>query len=148
MADSLNVLALPQVYTALNALGSVGWQINKEVLAAVKAVWEGGGGLADIPSTIDVPLPPPLSHRYRLSYDGVQLLAAFGPPSYHEDRAWRNLVMMRGSSVLAAASVRLSSARKAQPQNRHYAPRLTLCPSLSAVPKSEEEELRASFPPL
>eukprot|EP00873_Tetraselmis_striata_P001229 jgi/Tetstr1/421493/TSEL_012441.t1 len=82
---------MKQVYTALNALGSVGWQINKEVLAAVKAVWEGGGGLADIPSTIDVPLPPPLSHRYRLSYDGVQLLAAFGPPSYHEDRAWRNL---------------------------------------------------------
>lgn len=48
---------MPQVYEGLNVLGSVPWRINNEVLDVLKAVWEGGGGIADVPPHVDMPLP-------------------------------------------------------------------------------------------
>lgn len=81
---------MQQIYDALNALGSVAWQINKDVLRVVEEVWESGGGVGDIPPRADVPDPEPLKPRFRLVAENGQLLATFAPPTYMEDRLWKS----------------------------------------------------------
>jgi DNA-directed RNA polymerase len=83
-----------QIYDALNALGSVAWQINKDVLRVVEEVWESGGGVGDIPPRADVPDPEPLKPRFRLVAENAQLLATFAPPTYMEDRLWKSQVRL------------------------------------------------------
>eukprot|EP00884_Botryococcus_braunii_P018634 jgi/Botrbrau1/5454/Bobra.27_1s0005.1 len=46
---------LDQVYNALNALGSVPWRINRRIFDVVEALWEGGGGVAALPTRRDTP---------------------------------------------------------------------------------------------
>ena len=48
---------MQEIFMALNILGSTQWKVNKEVYRVVKQVWDSGGGLADIPSRVDRPLP-------------------------------------------------------------------------------------------
>lgn len=54
-ADARPPVGLSRVYAALNALGAVGWRINAPTLAAVEAVWAGGGGVAGLPPRTDLP---------------------------------------------------------------------------------------------
>ena len=48
---------LTQVYRGLNYLGAVPWRINSRVLEVVEQIWERGGGVADLPSQSNAPLP-------------------------------------------------------------------------------------------
>jgi DNA-directed RNA polymerase len=57
--DALKSADLTQVYEALNFMGSVPWKINNQVYEVVKECWEvEKGGAADIPSRVNVELPP------------------------------------------------------------------------------------------
>ena len=51
---------LTAVYRALNFLSQTPWRINSRLLDVMEKLWERGGGVAKLPSTSDVPLPPPL----------------------------------------------------------------------------------------
>ena len=48
---------LATVYRGLNVLSAVPWRINGRVLSVIDALWEAGGGVADLPSLTDVPVP-------------------------------------------------------------------------------------------
>ena len=48
---------LTQVYRGLNYLSSIPWRINSRVLDVVERIWAAGGGVADLPSQTNVPLP-------------------------------------------------------------------------------------------
>ncbi|CAD7701230.1 unnamed protein product [Ostreobium quekettii] len=54
------------VYEALNVLGNTPWQINKEMLKIVETVWANGGGMLDLPSKENLPMPVLLPPQYRL----------------------------------------------------------------------------------
>jgi hypothetical protein len=47
------------VYEALTVLGRVPHRINHAVHDVVLKVWDNGGGIAEIPSLFDAPVPPP-----------------------------------------------------------------------------------------
>lgn len=48
---------MPEVYASINALQRTPWRINTRVLAVARALWEQGGGRADLPGRADIPLP-------------------------------------------------------------------------------------------
>lgn len=53
---------MPMVYDAINHLQSSEWQINRKLLAVVKALWEQGGNIAKLPPRNDeelIPFPYP-----------------------------------------------------------------------------------------
>lgn len=50
---------LQEVYDCLNVLGTTPWMINQDVQKIVEQVWQKGGGVAELPSRINVQLPPP-----------------------------------------------------------------------------------------
>ena len=58
-----------QVYQALNALGSVPWQINRDILDIVEELYEDETGYKHlkIPAkqALDIPLPEPPAHTFR-----------------------------------------------------------------------------------
>lgn len=52
---------MPAAFESLDVLGRVPWRVNKQVIDVVKAFWEKGGGVADLPGRVDIPLPLPLA---------------------------------------------------------------------------------------
>ncbi len=86
------LFSVRQVYEALTALGSVGWQINKEIHDVVEVAWKKGGSLAGLPECEFLPEVPRPKNRYRLVCRGGQLVCEFAGPSFYEDRDWRNEV--------------------------------------------------------
>ena len=48
---------LTGVLTALDVLGHTAWRVNDRVLDVATALWEAGGGVADIPARTDVEVP-------------------------------------------------------------------------------------------
>lgn len=82
-----------QVYEALNALGSVGWRVNNEILEVVEEAWAAGGGVAELPDREALPLIPRPAHRWRLVHEGGQLLCQHAKPTYLEERRWKNEVL-------------------------------------------------------
>jgi DNA-directed RNA polymerase len=46
------------VYQAINAVQATPWKINARVLDAMRAVWDAGQTLGDLPGKDDLPLPP------------------------------------------------------------------------------------------
>lgn len=69
---------LSQVYDALNALGATGWRINREVLQAMEAVWQAGGGIGGIPCQKNIVMPEPEELPPLHSYFGIQRRSRFG----------------------------------------------------------------------
>lgn len=61
--DALRRFDLTAVYQALDVLGGTPWQINHRVLQVVEEAWESGGGISEVPSRTDrpLPVPPPLT---------------------------------------------------------------------------------------
>ena len=55
--ESLYHADLHNIFKSLNTLSKVGWVVNKDVLRVAEQVWENGGGILDIPSRTDLPLP-------------------------------------------------------------------------------------------
>ena len=58
--DELAQVEMPAAYSALNALQSTRWRINKGILGALKSVWDGGMSLGGLPprDSLAVPTPP------------------------------------------------------------------------------------------
>lgn len=54
----LETATMPVVYEAINHLQNTQWQINKRVLDVVKALWEEGKAVAELPDREDEPLIP------------------------------------------------------------------------------------------
>ncbi|XP_019180748.1 PREDICTED: DNA-directed RNA polymerase 1, mitochondrial [Ipomoea nil] len=48
---------LVPVFQALNTLGNTKWRVNKRILGVVDRIWTSGGGVADLVSREDIPLP-------------------------------------------------------------------------------------------
>eukprot|EP00007_Cunea_sp_BSH-02190019_P006842 CAMPEP_0174230974 /NCGR_PEP_ID=MMETSP0417-20130205/1603_1 /TAXON_ID=242541 /ORGANISM="Mayorella sp, Strain BSH-02190019" /LENGTH=1235 /DNA_ID=CAMNT_0015308757 /DNA_START=120 /DNA_END=3824 /DNA_ORIENTATION=+ len=48
---------LSNVYRSLDELSAVPWKINKRVLRVAQELWQRGGGIGDLPSRTDLPLP-------------------------------------------------------------------------------------------
>lgn len=59
-------LGMQRVYNALNALGGLAWRINTPVLDIVERVWAHGGGIAGLPSKVNLVEPVPPSSCFRL----------------------------------------------------------------------------------
>lgn len=55
--EELKSVEMPSVYRAINAIQATAWKINRPILQAMRAVWEGGGTLGDLPPRDDEPLP-------------------------------------------------------------------------------------------
>lgn len=55
--DELESIEMPRVYSAINAIQSTAWKINRPILETMRAVWAGGGTLGDLPPRDDDPLP-------------------------------------------------------------------------------------------
>ncbi len=45
----LELVDMPQVYTALNAIQSTAWKVNRPVLEVAQTLWMAGGGVAELP---------------------------------------------------------------------------------------------------
>jgi DNA-directed RNA polymerase, mitochondrial len=56
--DELGNIDLSRVYSALNAVQSTPWAINKPVMEVMHRLWEQGGGVAGLPRRMDEHLPP------------------------------------------------------------------------------------------
>jgi len=56
--DELGSVDMPEVYDAVNAVQSVAWSINKDVLNVMREVWDGQGNIGGLPSREDTPIPP------------------------------------------------------------------------------------------
>lgn len=56
--EELETFEMPEVYEAVNAIQNTPWQINTQVLDVMQALWETGGGVADLPSQHDREIPP------------------------------------------------------------------------------------------
>jgi DNA-directed RNA polymerase len=50
---------LSKVYRALDLLSAVPWRINERVLCVADELWEAGGGVGELPSRTDLPIPEP-----------------------------------------------------------------------------------------
>jgi DNA-directed RNA polymerase, mitochondrial len=50
---------LDRVYEGLNSLGKLPWCMNKPVLEACQEAWKRGMTVGELPSQVDLPLPPP-----------------------------------------------------------------------------------------
>jgi DNA-directed RNA polymerase len=61
---------LGRVYEALDVLGSTRWRINGFIKDTVAGVWASGGGIAEVPSLTDVPLPEPPTPEEMASMPG------------------------------------------------------------------------------
>lgn len=55
--EELMHTAMPIVYEAINALQRTAWQINSQVLAVMKTLWENGSELGGLPPRDGLPLP-------------------------------------------------------------------------------------------
>jgi DNA-directed RNA polymerase len=55
---------LSKVFDGVNFLGSIPWQINEPVWKVVKALWAQGGGVGDMPASLDKPLPRQSQHAH------------------------------------------------------------------------------------
>ncbi|KAK9814262.1 hypothetical protein WJX72_003057 [[Myrmecia] bisecta] len=87
-ANNLPVSGLNRIYDALNALGSVGWSINTSVLPVVEEAWRRGGGIADLPSAADVPLPERNTTQLGIHVQNGQLQAYNIANHPATQRAW------------------------------------------------------------
>jgi DNA-directed RNA polymerase len=56
--DELALTPMPKVYEALNAIQSVPWRINVQVLEVMRSLWDSGARLAVLPSRDPLPIPP------------------------------------------------------------------------------------------
>lgn len=56
--QKLQTASMPLVYEAINHLQNTQWQVNKRVLDVVKALWEEGRAVAELPDREDEPLIP------------------------------------------------------------------------------------------
>ena len=56
--EKLKTASMPQVYSAINHLQNTEWQINDRVLDVVKALWDEGKAIADLPDREDIELIP------------------------------------------------------------------------------------------
>lgn len=56
--EDLASVDMPIVYTAINAIQNTPWQINTEVLAVMKQLWDIGASVAGLPPRDGLPLPP------------------------------------------------------------------------------------------
>eukprot|EP01080_Neovahlkampfia_damariscottae_P006715 gene6715-10880_t len=66
---------LEDVLAGLNVLNDTSWRINKDVFKIFLQVWEEGGGLGELPSRHDEPIPPnPHSEDVRSSYQWKKLV--------------------------------------------------------------------------
>lgn len=55
--EELTNTDMPVVYDAINALQRTAWQINSQVLAVMKTLWDSGSELAGIPPRDGIPMP-------------------------------------------------------------------------------------------
>ena len=55
--DELENVEMPRVYRAINQIQSTAWKINHPILETMRALWESGGTLGNLPSRDDEPLP-------------------------------------------------------------------------------------------
>lgn len=66
---------MPIVYEAINHLQNTQWQVNKRVLDVVKALWEEGRTVAELPDREDEPLIPyPYPDRAMVIYIAIAFL--------------------------------------------------------------------------
>jgi len=49
---------LEKVYKGLNALNETPWRVNSAVFQVIDAAWAQGGGIGELPSKQDIPIPP------------------------------------------------------------------------------------------
>lgn len=56
--EDLSYVDMPIVYTAINAIQNTAWQINREVLAVMRTLWDAGTQVAGLPPRDGLPLPP------------------------------------------------------------------------------------------
>lgn len=52
---------MTRVYEAVNSLSATRWKVAGDILDDEKAIWNGGGGVAGIPSASNMPYPPKLA---------------------------------------------------------------------------------------
>eukprot|EP00743_Colponemidia_sp_Colp-15_P004738 GILK01005103.1.p1 GENE.GILK01005103.1~~GILK01005103.1.p1 ORF type:complete len:1028 (-),score=159.11 GILK01005103.1:222-3236(-) len=57
-SEVLKYSSMPLVYEGLNSLSDTPWKMNKPVVDVMQRIWNAGGGVGEVPSTSDVPLPP------------------------------------------------------------------------------------------
>ena len=82
--EAVGQAEIPHVLDALNYLGRVPWRINETVLAIIHKYWSMGGGVAEMPSRIDIPplREPPIAVHDETTPEGQQSKA-------EEKAAWK-----------------------------------------------------------
>ena len=55
--QAVNKSHLPTIYRGLNYLSAIPWRINGRILHTIETLWARGGGVADLPSLSNVPVP-------------------------------------------------------------------------------------------
>ena len=96
-----------QVYEALNALGEVGWRINREMLDVISHAWSREMDICSFPQYQEQPVTP-APQRYRLPSFQRQVVAGqlvhawIDPPSTNNDTEWN----LSSFQMLIVADVR------------------------------------------
>lgn len=92
----LSRAAMPEVYTAVNTLQRVAWEVNPEVYETMKALWESAAEVADLAPRSDE-RPPPYPEELAKESE--------------EARAWRKNARLIHEKNKAARSHRLMTAK-------------------------------------
>ncbi|WP_303718559.1 DNA-directed RNA polymerase [Brevundimonas naejangsanensis] len=56
--EHLRTVEMPGVYSAVNAIQSTAWMVNRPVLDVIREIWDGGGVLGGLPNRQPLDLPP------------------------------------------------------------------------------------------
>jgi len=108
----LETAEMPIVYEAINHLQNTKWQINKRVLEVVKALWEEGKAIAELPDREDEPLIPyPYPERGKASEESwsmeeIEVIKKWKRDTYEIHK--RN-IQKRSIRLLVAQIIRIAN---------------------------------------
>lgn len=108
----LETARMPIVYEAINHLQNTQWQINKRVLDVVKALWEEGRAVAELPDREDEPLIPyPYPDRGKASEENwseeeIEIIKKWKRDTYeiHKRNVQKRSVRLLVSQIIRIAS--------------------------------------------
>ncbi len=105
----LETASMPIVYEAINHLQATGWAINKRVLEVVKALWEEGKAIAELPDREDtqpIPYPyPELTKEDSKTEEQIEVIKKWKRETYeiHKSNVQKRSVRFLVSQIIRIA---------------------------------------------
>lgn len=106
----LETAKMPMVYEAINHLQNTEWQVNRQVLKVVMALWEEGKAVAELPDREDEPLIPyPFPEKTKedsYTEEESEIVKKWKSDTY---AIWKRNVQKRSNRILVANILRIAN---------------------------------------